>query len=145
MTSALQKSFDERDEKRKNWKPSGKSTSVPTQKETVYDETFVRFINFKPNDTQKGMFDEWVSAADIWGLLDRIGDDGYKLTVKFDETSKAYNALLMDRRKKSPVCGCILSVRASTMAMAIARLVFVHTALAGINWENLSVPVETDW
>lgn len=119
--------------------------SLPVKKGELYDETFVRFINFKPSDAQKEMYDDWIQTADVWGLLDRMGDDGYKLTVKYDETSKAYNALLMDRRKTSPVCGCILSVRASGMALAICRLVFVHSALAGQNWEQLAMPVSDDW
>jgi hypothetical protein len=145
VSKAVKEGWEKRDEARANFKPSPPKASVPTQKPTLYSEEFVRFINFKPNDQQKEHFNEWVQAADVWGLLNVLGEDGYKLTVKYDETSKAFNALLMDRKKTSPVCGCILSVRASEMAVAIARLVFVHVCLAGENWERLSLPVEHDW
>lgn len=145
VSQKVKDGWDERDKARANFVKKPAAASQHTEKVSKYDETFVRFINFKPNDAQKEMYNEWLQSADIWGLLDVLGEDGFKLTVKFDETSKAFNALLMDRRKSSPVQGCLLSVRASTLSVAIARLVFVHVALAGENWERLSLPVEEDW
>ena len=145
VSKAVQESWDKRDEARKNFKKSEAKPSQPTEKPTLYSDDFVRFINFKPNDTQKELYNEWIQTADIWGLVDRLGDDGFKLTVKYDEVTKAFNALLMERRKAHPMQGCILSVRASEMSVSIARLVFVHTALAGKDWENLDVPTEDTW
>lgn len=94
------------------------------------------FINYTLTDGDRGRFREWAASPgnDIGALLDRIVDDGYQLTVRYDDFSGTCAAFISPRMSSSGNDGFILSGRARSGSAAALGALFRHYALFEGDW-----------
>lgn len=121
------------------------SKQSPAEIVAELDAKFIGYVNYNPTEADKEFFNEWVQTADLTGILDRLGDDGYKIGIGYDEKNKTYLCSITSRRASLPNAGYVLSLRANSASKALSRALFVHAAVAGEYWERLLGDDEDKW
>jgi hypothetical protein len=77
-----------------------------------------------------------VTDADLWNQIEVYIEEGYKLTLKWDDYSNSYAAWMQPIDSEHDNWGYILSGRGSTPAKAVKQLFFKHTAVLDGQWGN---------
>ena len=103
--------------------------------------TQAQFINHYFTDDDKSKFKAWATsvAASLWELIDKLTDDGYSLTVKFDSYTDAYACFIQTRDEKSSNYGYILTGRSRSGSMAIFAALYRHYVLFEADWPSETV------
>jgi len=96
---------------------------------------FKGFIQHNLTAEEKKAYDNWtLSPDDLWDAIERIIDNGYKLSTSHDDYNSTRQASLTCNNPKLPDYGWVLVARAPDSFNAIALIVFKHTVLLGENW-----------
>lgn len=99
------------------------------------------FINHTFSDSDKRAFKEWSVAAakNIADALDKLVDDGYSLSLKFDTYNDCYGAFIQTRDEKSGNYGYILSGRGRSGTSAVLGVLYRHYVLFEGEWPTDTV------
>lgn len=111
--------------------------SKPKKKVTPHAE--FRFLNHSLSSDDK----ERLRALDIdveYPLAEflALAGTGYKVGLSYDERGSCFVASLTDREKTSTFYNACLTGRGSTIAMAVASLLYRHNTLAQGEWGALA-------
>lgn len=95
-----------------------------------------KFLNYDFSEAEKKKFKEWAvrNAEELIGLLDRLIDDGYHLSVKFDSYNQCVGAFIICRDPKSENSGWILTGRGSGVLGAVMGALYRHYVLFEAQW-----------
>jgi len=95
--------------------------------------------NFTPDD--KAKFKEWAasSMAQLGDIIDRLTDDGYRITLKPDDYTGAYACFLQAISPDSDNAGFILTGRSHSSSMALLAAVYRHYVLFEGDWPTDTV------
>lgn len=108
------------------------SPKEPKKKERYNDAVFVNYELDK--DAQ--------AACKAWGLdsaalvdgIDRLAEQGYHVSVKWDDYSQSFAAFLRTTDSKTGNEGLVLSGRGSTGSKALKQVMFKHFQIMGERW-----------
>lgn len=67
--------------------------------------------------------------------LDRMLLDGYKITLKYEEQNDCYSAFCTGATSDHNNSGWGLSERSGSSAVALSRLVYIHTVVLNGDWD----------
>jgi hypothetical protein len=106
-------------------KPAGKP---------AYQEA--QFINHSFNEAVKGEFKKWAATTLplLGDVIDKLLDDGYKLSAKYDSYSDAYACFIQATSPDNRNTGFILTGRSRSGSMAILAAVYRHYVLFEGDW-----------
>lgn len=106
-------------------KSKGSMTPAAAKKELARDKA--HFVNANLTDPEKVACKAWL--PDLGALDDallKFTQEGYRVSVKFDDYSAAYAAFCTTVDPKSPNGGYILAGRGSTPLKAIKQALYAH-------------------
>jgi len=116
------------------------SPKVVSKSKKVSSSVFVQFVL---SDEQRGHLKSTaLTSEQIDGTLSRLFDDGYKLSMKWDDYSKAFAAWLIAPEWDNPNMGRILSGRGSTPIKALKQLFYIHFNIAE---DRVWASLEHEW
>lgn len=94
------------------------------------------FINHAFTADDKARFKEWAGTniGELWGIIDRVCDDGFKVTVKEDTYNQCYSAFLQASDEKNALYGYILTGRSRSASMALLAVLFRHYVVFEADW-----------
>jgi len=117
----------------KDWKSNAKRTAPRKEPKQRFNDA--KFIQYELDEaTQKACKNWEVSTSDLVDTLDRLVDDGYRVTVKWDSWSEAYSASLQQTMDDGKNPGYILVGRGSTGAKALKQVIFKHYTVMQEDW-----------
>jgi len=116
-----------------------KQGEVPKQsdgkKELAFGEW--QFVRHQMTRDEKAAFREWqLTGEELVQMLDRLIDDGYKLSVSSDDYNKCNQATLTCKNEKSDDYGYILPGRASSAFDALKVVLYKHFVLLTGGWQT---------
>lgn len=96
----------------------------------------VKFVNYDLTEDEKKSFKKWAheNAAEFTGLLDKLIDDYYHLSVKWDTYNQCVSAFIICKNSKSENDGWILTGRGSTVFSAVMGALYRHYVLFESQW-----------
>lgn len=102
-----------------------------------FDST--RFVAYELDVAQQAACKGWgVTSDDLWQEMLALVDDGYKISIKYDDKSSCYAAFLIGGDDPGdPNHGFILSGRGTTPAKAFKQGLFKHGAI-GASWDEFA-------
>jgi len=91
----------------------------------------VQFINYELPEEERRRFKAWAheNAGEILTLLEKLLDDGYGFSCKWDDYGNCAAAFIQCRSETSPNKGWLLTGRGSTAFSAIAGALYRHYVL----------------
>lgn len=94
------------------------------------------FINHTFSADDKGRFKEWAASAlvELGGWIDRLLEDGYKLSVKYDDFTSAYACFIQPISERDGNAGFILTGRSRSGSMAILAGIYRHYVIFEAQW-----------
>ncbi|HEY9758950.1 MAG TPA: hypothetical protein V6C97_27525 [Oculatellaceae cyanobacterium] len=97
-----------------------------------------QFINHSFTDDDKSKFKTWAEtfAVQLGDLVDRLCDDGYGISVKYDAYTDAYASFIQTRDEKSSNYGLILTGRSRSAQMAMLAVLYRHYVVFEADWPN---------
>lgn len=133
-----------RTERSTNGKPSSNSKPKTGDKSGIFPKT--RFINphFNSVDREKLktlILEQHFCVAEFLGELAQ----DYNLSIKFDENSGKWNALLIPCGAGHAHSGFILSVRHSDRLLAVLGLYYAHVHKLNGQWGTDETELEDEW
>lgn len=98
---------------------------------------FAGFIQHSLRKEEKQAFDQWVvSAEEIAGMVDRLLDSGYRITLAYDSYHKAFQCSLICQSANDVNAGWCLTARAPDGMSAMYLALFKHFVLLGGDWSE---------
>lgn len=109
-------------------RPSSRPPARPSQGNSV------EFVRRELNDAEKQQYRSWRDDIDVViNELDRLLQDGYKISLKFDDYSSAY-ATFIFAPDDSDNAGYCLTGRGGNSYRALSEALFKHVSLLSGNW-----------
>jgi len=115
-----------------------KTTSVP----------YKGYIPVYLNDDQKAVIKTALpTGKDILNKLDKYVEDGYRVTVAWDDFNNCVNCSLFDTDVRRPSAGYILSAKHVELLVCLATLVYLHEVVYADGWdiERVSTNNQVNW
>jgi hypothetical protein len=113
--------------------PTGKSGTPRTTTAPRFNNA--EFVQLELTDDQaKQLKAETVSAESLFDSMERMIDDGYKFTFKYDSYGDCVGVWCQPTDDGSENSGCILTGRGSSAGKAIKQLLFKHHILLQGSW-----------
>lgn len=107
--------------------------------------TDIKFINFQLNDSQKGLYDAWVSqGVDILSLAEDAIRGGYKLSQGEDIQTGAIMCTITNRTGDPQFVSHCFTLRGRDYATALARVLYVHHIVCEGDWSVIAQPENAD-
>jgi len=98
------------------------------------DQRDAEFINLELDADQRSEFKAFrVDVESINDALSEMVEDGYKITVRYDDRNECHAAFAFAPDGHDNA-GYILTGRAGTGLYAVAELLFKHAVVMGRNW-----------
>lgn len=94
-----------------------------------------RFVQYELDAAETAKCKAWdVSSDDLWGHILALVDDGYSITLKYDNWSEAYACFVQVRGQDDHVnAGLVLTGRGSIPTKALKQALFKMDAI-GPSW-----------
>jgi len=91
----------------------------------------VQFVNYELPDEERRRFKAWLheNAGEIYTFLDKLIDDGYGFSCKWDEYGDCAAAFIQCKKDGNPNKGWLLTGRGSTALSAIGGVLYRHYVL----------------
>ena len=100
-----------------------------------------RFINVSVTEDMKKRIGAWAKAeGDVWGYVETLAGQGYRLGVSWDGKNDCYSASLTNRDGDERFRQACVTMRGPTAWEAVVRLVGLHFAVANEDWAVLEQP-----
>lgn len=95
-----------------------------------------KFINHVFTEDDKVRFRAWAAdnVSNTADIIDRLLDDGYRITLKYDTFSDAFSCFLQNSDEKSVNAGYILTGRSRSGSMALLAAVYRHYVIFEGQW-----------
>lgn len=95
-----------------------------------------QFVNFDFDKDTREQFKRWLHehAADFTDYIERLLDDGYNLSIKFDAYNDCISAFISPQARDNPLHGWILSGRGSTAFSAAMGAMYRHYVIFDGVW-----------
>lgn len=110
---------------------------------------FRGYVNLTLNDTDKRLFDEWLSNVEaVAGGINTVIEGGYRLSVSFDKRHDCFTGSLYCQVPGEANAGYSLSIKGGDVFTAIQRVFFVHLVVLGGQWptaDNKAPYNPDDW
>lgn len=104
-------------------------------RDTKTNHVFKGFINRVLTSDEKDSFKVWsCDDHDLWLVLQTDIQQGYKVSVSYNEQNDTFNATYMCNDEKSPNYGWCLTAFAPEWYTAIRSLVFKHNEILQCEW-----------
>jgi len=126
------------------------STKKTTKKPTnSAPSPFKGFINFNLNEDDKATIKATTLTSDEFvALLDQFADDGFKLTLSYDDYSQCYQCIGTRKDTEHPDYGVMLTGRGSTAMKAFKQWWYIVVNLIGesswVDWLKPNTRYEID-
>lgn len=96
----------------------------------------VEFVNYELNANETAIYRKWRDDLDtVVGQLDRMTQDGYKVSIKYDGYSESFAAFIF-ADDASDNAGRCLTGRGGTTYRALAEAIFKHVEIFGGDWAD---------
>ena len=96
------------------------------------------FVKRELSADEKNACKLWaVDGNELWDLLDKAQESGYKFTFKFDSFSNSPACWMHPTSGDNPNEGWILTGRGSTPAKALKQALYKHYTMADENWATI--------
>jgi len=100
--------------------------------------TFQGFLDFRLTADQLEEMDEWLpTPAQIWELVDKLMNDGYRLTLSYSAKTKTASCTLMDDNPARKSGGWGLSSADGDAAHALKAACYKHFLVLQGTWATL--------
>jgi hypothetical protein len=114
--------------------PGTKSEGFRSKTPRFNDAKFVNYeLDKAQAETLKGHSND---GTEILSSVDSLLDDGYRLSVKFDEYSNCYSAFLQPIKPEGKNGGFILTGRGSSVLKAIKQCLYKHFVCLEGDWSE---------
>lgn len=118
-------------------KPAERQPEVSNRRNHATQSFDREFIRYELDKSQQADCKAWVvSADDILSTLDKLIDDGYKISVKFDDYNECYGCFMQLSTGEGTNHGYILTSRGSTAAKALKQLFYKHYQALDGDWTS---------
>lgn len=98
-----------------------------------------KFIQHELDKAQMQACKKWeVSEADCLEAVLRLADNGYVVTLKYDDYSEAYSCFVRQSKDDGPNFGYILAGRGSSPYKALKQALFKHYTVMAEDWEEFA-------
>jgi hypothetical protein len=123
----------------------GKDRNPPNKPEKKERFNGVQFINYNLTDEQKKAVREWNLSLDqlSQGTMQLV-DEHFKVTLKYDDYSKAYACFVNPDGPEHPFTGWILTGRGSSPLKALKQALYIHFTVFEGNWLEYAHDVRAD-
>ena len=94
------------------------------------------FINHTFTSDDKARYKRWAeeNKGSIGDILDRLLDDGYSVSLKYDSYTEAIACFIQNRDEKNVNAGFILTGRSRSGSMALLAAVYRHYVVFEQEW-----------
>jgi len=107
---------------------------------------FRGYVDIKFDETTKKEFRKWVSTNPaVFDLLDRYGENSYRVSVTYDTANKCHQASMTNSDPKNDNAGYVLVGRGSTSYLAILQCLYKEDAIAQGSWIGFVTNKSQDW
>lgn len=131
-------------ERSTNGKHAGNSGKNSTAVSTARQPS--TFINPHFNDMDRKQMETLV--PELYNcIIELLGELAleYNISIKFDQNSSKWNAMLLPQSPDNPNTGLILSVRNSDRIRAVFGLYYAHIHKLGGKWQPDGTDLEDEW
>lgn len=108
----------------------------------------IEFVNWELTKEQKSDAKRYeISPVELFGALERLIDDGFRISFKFDDYNKCFNCSFTEpTRDGAKSCRCIVS-RGPSIMDAARIACYKHFVILEGDWGNLSATTieRDDW
>lgn len=99
----------------------------------------VQFVNWSLTDEEKAACKEWsVTMGDFDNALGKLIEEGYKVTVSYDNYRSCFTASIVPTKDAKMNVGYILTGKGSTPLKAIKQVLYIHFYIMGGEWAAYS-------
>lgn len=99
-------------------------------------ENTVDFVNYELSAEETAVYRKWRDdVAGLIGHLDRMAQDGYKVSIKYDDYSESF-ACFVFADDAGDNAGKCLTGRGGTTYRALAEALFKHVEIFGGDWSD---------
>lgn len=123
------------------------SSQKPTAKTKPANKQFRGYANYEPTQKEKVLIKNApCEPHDVYGYLDALLEEGYRVTVSFDDFNQTWQATVSTVDKSHDNAGIFLVCRGSTWQKAVRQASWATGALTenNIPWERLLVKQKPD-
>jgi len=115
----------------------------PSKKPPSANPDFRGFININLTDEDKSSIKSITyEPSDAFMDLDRLSDDGFKLTFSYDDYNRCYQVIAARKDRDNPDYGIMLAARGSTALKALRQWMYIQDRLIGEStWTDMLSPV----
>lgn len=100
-----------------------------------------KFVNYELNVDEKRSCKQWLPSLEEYDdALLKFVDQGYRVSVKFDNYTEAYSAFGQSFDAGNINAGLILTGRGSTPAKAIKQMLYKHFLVFDQEWGGWAEP-----
>lgn len=116
---------------------NSKDKNPPENKPKTPRFNDVRFINYNLSDEQKAECKGWpLPIADLDNLALRLCEGDYRVSLKYDDYSRAFACFINPNGDKHPHLGWVLTGRGSTPLKALKQACYIHFLLFEEDWSE---------
>lgn len=117
-----------------------KSVAAAKRQPRVEDNKWVGFVDVELTPADKALCAQLSSDWDaVWADIEGLVEEGYKLSLSYDDAHTTWNASVTCRQVGSANKGYTLSGRGGTLARAVSAVWFKHFHVLEGDWSNRSV------
>ena len=117
-------------------KKSGKYESIP----------FIGYIDIKLDKAGKAECAAFVQATtSAWALIDEYCENGYRISVAWDERSNCFKCSITCTDAKNDNAGYVLVGRGSHSEGAVLQAIYKERYVAQGRWKNQAPQFTNDW
>jgi len=96
-----------------------------------------QFVRYELDKALQASCKAWEITSDaMLDAINRLADDGYAITVKWDSYSEAYLASVRQTRDNGKNSGFVLTGRGSSGAKALKQALFKHFEVMDTDWSQ---------
>jgi len=119
---------------------------VPKKQNQKQVIDFQGYIEVRLDEEGKGLFKQWkVSEPDLEAVVDKLAEDGYRMSLAYDDYNAAFMCSLTTKDAQNVNAGWVLVGRGKTCLAALAQAIFKHTVVTSGNWVNFRQSSRNDW
>ena len=121
----------------KDWKKKGAKNASERSNARRFNDA--QFIQYELDKASQSACKAWEVTSDaLVDAIDRLADDGYRVTVKWDTYSASFMCSLQQIHDDGRNKGYILTGRGSTGCKALKQVLFKHYTVMQEDWQEFA-------